>query len=61
MSKLILELVRTDFIPSEWTLYDKGIKFLSKVMLKKDQQFQFNRADEVYVILGKDKHYLKRK
>jgi len=57
--KVILELERTDFIPTEWALYDKGIKSLNSTMLKKDVSFRFNICNEAYIYIGKDKHYLK--
>jgi len=60
MSKLILELERLDFIQSEWVLYDKGIKSLKREMLKPIETLKYDYADEVYVCLGKDKHYLKK-
>lgn len=60
MGRLIYEAERTDFIPTEWELYDKGIKSLNRTMLTPENQLRFNYSDECYILLGKDKHYLKR-
>lgn len=59
MGNMVLILERIDFIPPEWELYDKGIKSLSREMLKPVAKVRYDMADEVYIVLGKDKHYLK--
>ena len=61
MALLVLELHRWDFEPKEWELYDKGIKSLNYSMLKSQNKELYKLSNEVYVVLGRDKHYLKRK
>ena len=61
MAVLVLELHRLDFEPKEWELYDKGIKSLNYSMLKSQNKELYKLSNEVYVVLGRDKHYLKRK
>ena len=61
MAIVTVELFRSDFIASDWELYDKGIKSLSSSMLRTLAKIKYDHGDEVYIYLGKDKHYLKRK
>jgi len=61
MGLLVLELHRLDFEPKEWELYDKGIKSLNYSMLKPKYQELYRLSNEVYIILGRDKHYLKKR
>lgn len=61
MGLLVLELHRLDFEPNEWELYDKGIKFLNYSMLKPKYKELYRLSNEVYIILGRDKHYFKKR
>lgn len=59
MGRLVFEVERLDFIPSEWELYQKGYKSINNIMLTPPNQIKMAYCDEAYIILGKDKHKLK--